>query len=60
MRVGFRQFFRVKDPEIRTYYIGLLVMMFTLLVAQYSQMAITQYPMVLYFYAIYGYFYQTG
>jgi putative inorganic carbon (HCO3(-)) transporter len=36
---------------IRTYYIGLLVMMFTLMVAQYSQMAITQYPIVLYFYA---------
>jgi putative inorganic carbon (HCO3(-)) transporter len=52
MRYGFRHFFRVKDPEIRTYYIGLLVMMFTLLVAQYSQMAITQYPLVFFFYAI--------
>jgi putative inorganic carbon (hco3(-)) transporter len=51
MRVGYRSFYRVKDPEIRTYYIGLLVMMFTLLVAQYSQMAITQYPIVFYFYA---------
>ena len=51
MRVGYRSFYRVKDPEIRTYYIGLLVMMFTLMVAQYSQMAITQYPIVLYFYA---------
>jgi putative inorganic carbon (hco3(-)) transporter len=52
MRVGFRNFYRVQDPEIRTYYIGLLVMMFTLLVGQYSQMAISQYPTVLYFYAI--------
>jgi cell division protein FtsW (lipid II flippase) len=52
MHFGFHKFFRVRDPEIRTYYIGLLVMMFTLLVAQYSQMAITQYPVVLYFYAI--------
>jgi hypothetical protein len=51
MRVGFRSFYRVNDPEIRTYYIGLLVMIFSLLVAQYSQMAITQYPVVLYFYA---------
>jgi putative inorganic carbon (hco3(-)) transporter len=51
MRVGYRSFYRVKDPEIRTYYIGLLVMMFTLVVAQYAQMAITQYPIVLYFYA---------
>ncbi len=51
MRLGFHSFFRAKDPEIRTYYISLLVMMFTLLVAQYSQMAISQYPIVLYFYA---------
>ncbi len=51
MRIGFHHFFRSKDPEIRTYYIGLLVMMFTLLVAQYAQMAISQYPVVLYFYA---------
>jgi putative inorganic carbon (hco3(-)) transporter len=51
MRVGFRSFYRVNDPEIRTYYIGLLVMIFSLFVAQYSQMAIAQYPVVLYFYA---------
>ncbi|HCL83048.1 MAG TPA: hypothetical protein DIC22_03690 [Chitinophagaceae bacterium] len=52
MRAGYYRFYRVKDPEIRTYYIGLLVMMFTLMVAQYAQMAISQYPVVLYFYAI--------
>jgi len=51
MRHGFHFFFRVKDPEIQNYYIGLLAMMFTLLVAQYSQMAIYQYPVTLYFYA---------
>jgi putative inorganic carbon (hco3(-)) transporter len=51
MRVGYYRFYRVSDPEIRTYYIGLLVMMFSLLVAQYAQMAISQYPVVLYFYA---------
>jgi cell division protein FtsW (lipid II flippase) len=50
MRHGYYKFFRSGDPEIRTYYIGLLVMMFTLLVAQYAQMAISQYPVVLYFY----------
>jgi putative inorganic carbon (hco3(-)) transporter len=49
MRVGYRNFYRVVDPEIRTYYIGLLIMMFTLLVAQYAQLAIAQYPVVLYF-----------
>jgi putative inorganic carbon (HCO3(-)) transporter len=52
MRLGYYRFYRARDPEIRTYYIGLLVMMFTLLVGQYAQMAISQYPIVLYFYAI--------
>jgi hypothetical protein len=50
MRQGYYKFFRSGNPEIRTYYIGLLIMMFTLLVAQYAQMAISQYPVVLYFY----------
>jgi cell division protein FtsW (lipid II flippase) len=52
MRHGYHYFFRAKDPEIRNYYIALLVMMFTLLVAQYAQMAITQCPVVLFFQAI--------
>jgi hypothetical protein len=52
MRYGFYYFFRVKDPEIRNYYIALLVMMFTLIVAQYAQMAITQSPVALFFYAV--------
>jgi putative inorganic carbon (hco3(-)) transporter len=50
MRHGYYRFFRSADQQIRTYYIGLLVMLFTLLVAQYAQMAISQYPAVLYFY----------
>ena len=52
MRYGFYYFFRVKDPEIRNYYIALLIMIFTLIVAQYAQMAITQSPVILFFYAI--------
>jgi cell division protein FtsW (lipid II flippase) len=50
MRHGYYLFYRSRNEETRTYYIGLLVMMFTLMVAQYAQMAITQYPVVLYFY----------
>ncbi len=52
MRHGYHYFFRAKDPVIRNYYIALLIMMFTLLVAQYAQMAITQCPVVLFFQAI--------
>ena len=50
MRQGIRTFYRSRDPEIQNYYIALLVMLFTLMVAQYSQMAIHQYPVVYYFY----------
>jgi membrane protein YdbS with pleckstrin-like domain len=52
LRHGYHFFYRVKDPEIQSYYIALLVMMFTLTVAQYAQMAITQTPLVLFFHAI--------
>jgi putative inorganic carbon (hco3(-)) transporter len=51
MRRGLHYFFRVKDAEIQNYYIGLIVMMFTLMVSQYSQMAIAQTPLSTFFYA---------
>ncbi|MDP4210991.1 MAG: O-antigen ligase family protein [Bacteroidota bacterium] len=49
MWYGYRRFLSAKDPEIQNYYIALLIMMFTLMAAQYSQMAITQCPVILYF-----------
>lgn len=51
LRTGIRYFYRVKDPELKTIYAANLVSVFSLMVAQYSQMAIGQYPSVLYFYA---------
>jgi len=50
MRTGLRYVYRIRDPEMADYYLGLVVMLFSLMVAQYSQMAVTQYPLVLYFY----------
>ncbi len=52
LQYGIRNFFSARDPQIRNYYIGLTMMMFCLMVAQYSQMAITQYPVTLFFDAI--------
>ena len=51
LRAGIRYFYRVKDPDIKTLYIVHLVSIFTLMVAQFSQLAIGQYPSVLYFYS---------
>ncbi len=49
--LGIRQFYRIRDPELRTITAVHLVAIFSLMVAQISQMAIGQYPTVLYFYA---------
>ncbi len=50
MRQGIRAFYRARDPEIQTITIAFLVMMFTLLVSQYSQMAVNQYPVSMVFF----------
>jgi len=50
MRQGIRNFYKATDPEIQNFQIALLIMLFTLLVAQISQLAITQYPIIFYFY----------
>lgn len=51
LRTGIRYFYRVRDPELKTLYAANLVAVFSLMVAQFSQMAIGQYPSVLYFYS---------
>lgn len=51
MRTGIKYFYRVKDHYIKTLYVANLVSIFTMLVGQFSQQAIGQYPSVLYFYA---------
>ncbi len=50
MRQGIRNFYRAVDPKIQTLWMGITIMIFTLFVAQYSQQAITQYPIIFYFY----------
>jgi len=51
LRTGIKHFYRVRDHYIKTLYVACMVSIFTLLVAQFSQQAIGQYPSVLYFYA---------
>jgi putative inorganic carbon (HCO3(-)) transporter len=51
LRTGIRYFYRVKDPELKTFYIANLMAIFAMFAAQYSQQAIGQYPSVLYFYS---------
>ncbi|PWT75996.1 MAG: hypothetical protein C5B59_07585 [Bacteroidetes bacterium] len=51
LRQCIRNFYRSRQAEIQNYYIALLVMLFTMFVAQYSQMALIQYPIIYYFHA---------
>ena len=49
LRTGIKYFYRVRDPDIKTLYIGSLVFIFTMMVAQFSQSAIGQYPSILFY-----------
>jgi putative inorganic carbon (hco3(-)) transporter len=51
LRTGIQGFYRVRSPELKTFYAAKLVFIFSMFVGQFSQMAIPQYPSVLYIYA---------
>lgn len=50
MRTGIRNFYRARAPEVRMWYIALLGFVFGLLIGQFSQIVIGQYPTILLFY----------
>ncbi|MGN6419300.1 MAG: O-antigen ligase family protein [Pseudobacter sp.] len=52
MRTGIKSYYRLRDPELKTLLVCHFVSIFTLMVAQYSQLAVGQYPSVLYFYSV--------
>lgn len=52
LRTGIRSYYRLRDPDLKTLHVCHFVSIFTLMVAQFSQLAIGQYPSVLYFYSV--------
>ncbi|MEN7551579.1 O-antigen ligase family protein [Rapidithrix thailandica] len=44
MRVGIKHFYRVEDPELRTYLAGILAVIYALIIATYVQKSINQLP----------------
>ena len=52
LRTGIRSYYRLRDPELKALLLCHFVSIFTLMVAQFSQLAIGQYPSVLYFYSV--------
>lgn len=48
LRKGVYHFYRVNDPRLKALYAAFLVAVFSLMVAQFSQIAIGQYPSILF------------
>jgi hypothetical protein len=55
---GITGFYDSKNPEIKTIYIALTTCLFSLVVGQYSQLGIQQYPQILFFFASLVIFYK--
>ncbi|UYQ95243.1 O-antigen ligase family protein [Chitinophaga horti] len=50
LQVGIRNYYRTKDPVIRSYYVGIISTTFAIIVAHYAQVAIGQIPGAFLFY----------
>ena len=50
LRTGIKHFYRCRAPEIRMWYIAITVMLLTLMVGQFSQIVIGQYPTIFFYY----------
>lgn len=54
MCVGIHQYYRSKDPEFRTYIVGMVVVVYSLIVYTYVQKSINQFPAGLFLYSIFA------
>src|SRR3954471_3859099 len=50
LRTGIKHFYRCRAPEIRMWYIAVVTMLLTLMVGQFSQIVIGQYPTIFFYY----------
>jgi hypothetical protein len=50
LRTGIKHFYRCRAPEIRMLYIAVISMLLSLMVGQFSQIVIGQYPTILFYY----------
>lgn len=51
LRTGIKGFYRTRAPEIRMWYIACLAFVFCLMIGQFSQIVIGQYPTIFLYYA---------
>lgn len=50
--VGINNYFNIRDPELKSYCLAMVLIVFALAIANYPQEAIVQYPLSIYFYLI--------
>jgi len=50
LKNGINNYFRIRDPELRTYCLASVVIIFALNIGNYPQEALVQYPLNVYFY----------
>jgi hypothetical protein len=50
--VGIKNYFTIRDPELKSYCLAMVLIVFALAIANYPQEAIVQYPLSIYFYMI--------
>jgi putative inorganic carbon (hco3(-)) transporter len=50
--VGIRNYYRIRDPELKAYMAALVSIVFSIVIANYPQQALIQVPTILIFYAI--------
>jgi putative inorganic carbon (HCO3(-)) transporter len=50
LRTGIKHFYRCRAPEIRMWYIAVISMLLSLMVGQFSQIVIGQYPTIFFYY----------
>lgn len=48
--VGIRNFFTIRDPELKAYCLGMVLIVFALSIGNYPQEAFVQFPLSIYFY----------
>jgi len=52
LKTGIENYFKIKDPELKTYCLAMVLMVFAIAVGNFPQEAIVQFPLSVYFYLI--------
>jgi putative inorganic carbon (HCO3(-)) transporter len=50
MKTGIENYFKIKDPELKTYCLAMILIIFAISVGNFPQEAIVQFPLSVYFY----------